>query len=129
MAFAAPPQFAHGDQVTAANMNKIADNLDAAYAKLGDAARQYATFTDREHGPYAANREESGLYFFHRFRYLAFRGTGVIEDPAGIEDDVALQDEDQFTFYDLDTVSWMTYGVHYRVSGTTFALEVEFADA
>lgn len=125
MAYAAPPQFEHGDKVSAANMNVIADNLDAAYAKLGDAALNYAVFTDREHGPYAAVREESGLWFVHKYRYLVFRSSGVLQDPAGLEDDTSLTDEDDFTIYDLESVSWLAYGGHYRVSGVLYAAEVE----
>jgi len=121
MSYSTPPQWSHGNTPTAAAMNKYSDALNALYAIAGNAALNFATYQDRKNQPNAVN--DSGFYFIHKQRWLWFRSTGQIEDPAGLNDDVSLSDNGTMTSYDLDTVDWLAYGALYRVTGCNFCCE------
>ncbi|MFN8493147.1 MAG: hypothetical protein U0350_36425 [Caldilineaceae bacterium] len=106
----------HGDYPTAAFVNSVGAALDAAHAKRGDAARVYAV------------RQVSSAIFSHthRARYLWFRSTGQIKDPAGVGETISISDENNSpTKYDLNQVAWLFYGYTYEVTGVTWCIEAE----
>lgn len=133
MAYAVPRQWTHGDTVSHTNMQKYSDSLNAIYAKRGDAKLNLAVPSTYEHWD-PTNFEGSFLTFVHKKRYLWFKSTGSIvdpvreADPAGLagEDDVGLTENfTNYGVYDLESVSWLTYGSIYYVTGVTAAYEYE----
>lgn len=107
----------HGETPTAAEINKYGATLDAAHDALGDVALNFPTLAD----------VSSAVFVLpHRHRYLWFRSTGAIEDMSGSGDSVSISDENNApTKYDLNSVSWLYYGLVYRVVGVSWALESE----
>lgn len=133
MAYAVPKQWAHGDTVSHTNMQKYSDSLNAIYALCGDAPVNPAVLWSYEHFD-ATNFEGSFYTFVHRHRYLWFKSTGAIvdpvreADPAGVagEDDTGLtENQTNYGIYDLESISWLTYGALYYVTGTSAAWEYE----
>jgi hypothetical protein len=117
MAYVQPPQFAHGDYPTAANLNKIADNLDDIHGTMGD-----GTF---RHYPVIHNLG-NGFTFFHVWRWLLYAGSsGEISDPTGAQTDtIALPDVTSgFGVYDLRQVSWIHLGRNYEVANVDWCQE------
>lgn len=108
--------WAQGDYPTAAEMNKYSTTLDAIHAIWKDSAINLATI---------AGISSSHFTFVHSTRYLWFRSTGLLKDPAGIEDDISLSDPDRPTRYDLDSISWLVYGSTYYVTGVSWCAESE----
>lgn len=116
MAYAQPPQFAHGDYPTAANLNIIGDNLDAIHDILGDKTfRHYAV----------AYNDGEGFTMFHVWRWFFYAGSGgAITDPTGTNADVTLADVTSgFDVYDLRQISWLHLGRHYDVTGVDWCIE------
>ena len=115
MAYTAPDTWSHGDRPTAAKVNKWKTDLDEIHGTAGDRAINLPCGVDD-----AATR----IYFIHRFRYLHFLAdAGVITDPAGIGETVAIASDGGFNVYDLDNVSWLTYGALYYVDECNTAIE------
>jgi hypothetical protein len=108
--------WAAGDYPTAAELQKYSDSLNAIHATLGNSAVNMATI---------ANVSSAHYTLVHTARYLWFRSTGLLVDPAGIEDSISLSDPDRPTRYDLDQVSWLTYGATYYVTGVSWCAESE----
>lgn len=124
-AYAVPPRWEHGDFVGATDMAKYSTGQTALYERLGATVRTPCIQIIAEKGHNATPWEDSVIYFTHRKRFLIFRSSGLLHDPAGLEDDISLADEDTYTTYDLETVSWLTYGTQYYVSGVDFAWECD----
>ena len=118
MAYSAPAQWAHGDEPCAADMNKYSSSLAAIYAVYGDYPRNYAI-------PYSLFGDTQEFWIVHSARWLLFKSSGDIMDPTGVEASVSLSAGDGYTFYDLDNVTWLTYGARYKVIGCTVALETD----
>ena len=107
----------HGDYVTASELNKYGATLDAAHDALGDVALNFPTLADVSSAVFTMP---------HMKRYLWFRSTGAIVDPAGIGETVSISDENNApTKYDLNSVSWLYYGMIYHVTGVAWCLESE----
>jgi hypothetical protein len=108
--------FAEGEYPVASELNKFSTSLNAIHTIMGDSAVNLATI-----------QAGSGSHFtiIHTMRYLWFRSTGLLVDPAGIEDSISLSDPDRPTKYDLDTVTWLTYGATYYVTGCAWCAESE----
>jgi hypothetical protein len=109
--------WAEGDLIDAVDLQKISDDLNAIHAESGDVLRQSGsrqTYTTEASGQQIVK----GHSLRHFFRYLIYSGTGTIEDPAGLGDDVSLSDSGTDTgIYDLDSVSWLYRGKFYRAEG------------
>ena len=115
-AYAVPPTFAHGDYPLAAELNKIRDGQLYFYETLPT------------YGPRPCVREVGTgeqVTFTHRHRWLHYKSTGTIIDPAGIEPDIDLSNpsDSWVNVYDLDSIAWLAYGALYYVEGVTFASE------
>lgn len=109
-----------GDYPTAAEINKYGTTLDAAHDALGDVAINWPTL---------ANVSSGQFIMPHRCRYLWFQSNGTIEDISGGGGETVSISEDAGgapTRYDLDSVSWLYYGLIYRVSGVSWCMEAEF---
>lgn len=107
--------FAHGDSVTAANLNAIDTTLDDAYARIGDVAYQALA-------P-GADDDNNTFFFIHRYRYLYFKSTGEIASLDGTNTAGLSEKNDTFTALDLDGLNWLSYGQAYVVTGCEMACE------
>lgn len=108
-----PRQWAHGDQPTAGLMNLYAAALNEAHASLGDAAMQLLRLKS----------SEAEFSVLHTWRYLHFTSTGALVDPAGVEDEIGLsEDETGRGVLDLDG-TWVAYGAVYHVRGVSACIE------
>lgn len=116
MAYAAITPFAHGQQLAAAPLTQLADNLDAIHAILEDVQKFYPA------AAVVSGEPNDQHYFIHRYRWLWFKDTGAIVDPAGAGASVNVSG-DTPTRVDLRTVSWLTQGKLYQVTGCTWAME------
>ena len=110
-----PRQWSHGDAPTAADMTAYSTSLTEAHTALGDVAIQplyvklsYAEFTIR-----------------HTYRYLHFTSNGKLVDPAGVNAEIGLsEDEDAGKgVLDLESVHWLGYGAIYYVTGVSACVE------
>lgn len=116
MAYTVPPQWAHGDYPTAANVNKFKTALDAVHDIVGDVQLNYPCITNLT--------VDKGYYFVHQYRWLHYRGDGEITDPAGAGDTVTISgDGNNFLVYDLLQVDWIYPGKLYEVKDVTMAAE------
>ena len=106
--------WAHGDKPTAAMLAAFKTDLDAAYAVLGTYAWNAACKT-----------ESSAIFHFvHAQRYLHFGSTGSLVDIFGNNDDVSLSEgADNSGTLDLDSLGWLTYGMMYKCTGISWAVE------
>lgn len=113
----------HGDTVTNTQWNNLRTAIESAYTTLGVTAINPAGEVSAEKNGY----EDSAISMFHRFRWLAYTSTGILRDPSGLGADVALTDGDAAgaNFYDLESVSWLTYGMYYKVIGITACQEFD----
>ena len=121
MSYSAPDHWQHGDEPTAAAMNKYSDSLEALHAILGDAARHYLV-------PQNFDVEEPsldhGFYGVHRLRWLIYRGDGELVDPSGAGATITLSGNGAaWIAYDLDGVEWMTPGRLYQLKDVIVAFE------
>lgn len=116
MAYDPPKVWAHGDIPTAAFMQKYSDSLNAIYAILGD---------DNTEPAIEELRDGKQAIFIHRFRWLHFRDSGTLRQYGGGENtQVALSaGADENMVMDLDSISWLTYGMLYEVEGVKFVFE------
>ena len=115
MAYTVPDTWAHGDRPTAAKVNKWKTDLDEIHGTAGDRAINTPCGFDD-----AATR----IYFIHRHRYLHYYAdAGVITDPAAVGESVTLDSGGGFAVYDLDAVSWLTYGSLYYIAECNAAIE------
>ena len=115
-AYTNAPVFSHGDFPIAANMNKISTGQVHIYEVAPTYAIQPCI---KKLGT------DDQLCITHRFRWLHYKSTGAISDPAGSEDDVSLPNpsDNWVNVYDLDSVPWLSYGAIYYVTGVDFACE------
>lgn len=114
--YAAPQQWARGDSVSAANLNKYKGALDAARGLLGDERFVWAVRQN--------NTEDRGYFFNNTWRWLHYIGTGNIVDAADVGEDVTLTGDGlTVQTYDLQGVDWLTPGMLYEVKDVMFAVE------
>ena len=126
MAFVTTGKTTEGQVVSEALFNQIRDNIYAAYDGVGTDALNPGSLFNAEHSAHRLYTEGSVLTMYHRFKWLAYGSTGRIIDPSGLGADVSLSDPDTGVgFYDLETISWLTYGMVFRVDGVTWAAEVD----
>lgn len=130
MAYTAPPQWAHGDIPTAANMQKYSDGLNAIYTAINgkkhiraSRLRQWLTRSSDTHH-LGVTDALSYLLNVHQWRWLLYQGAGTLSNVAGSET-TSLPDTTNggTNTFDLDSVDWLNYGMIYRVNGVNFALE------
>ena len=117
MAYTRVVRWSHGDQVTAANMNILSDNIEYLYSLSGGIDANFAV-------PQIGGSDRRPSYtVVHRFRWLWYRGSGNMEDFAG-NNDTSLDSGDAWAVaLDLDTLGWLFYGSLYTVSGVSWAME------
>lgn len=109
MSYTAPEQWNHGEYPTAAKLNKYKTGLDAIHDQVGDVLIN--PFVTRRMGTV------QGYYLVHRNRWLTYLGTGTIEDPNGVGEDVSLSTADNWASYDLSQVEWILPGTLFQVQG------------
>ncbi len=106
---------------TAAQMN----GLDAALDALDGGSISGVAIT------YPAQQwtgSGSAWMFRRKFRWLVYDGSGILSDPLNVGDDVSLSDAalaGVANVLDLTTVDWLALGRFYRVTGCTWAVELE----
>jgi hypothetical protein len=117
MAYSAPPQWSHLDYPTAAKMNLYKAGLDAILALRGSDVVNVAI--TRRIAPV------QGYYLINRYRWLIYAcvGTGTMEDPAGVGEDVSLSAIPTWAAVDLLTVDWIYPGKLYQVQGVVCCFE------
>lgn len=126
MAYEILPRWEHGNTVAASELQKYSDSLDSIYDITGDYKLVSMVGYGEENGPYGAVRENSDLIFLHKYQWLYFQSDGEIVDLSETEDPTSLSEsDDALTFFDLDSVPWLSYGQVYRVVGCTWACEYE----
>lgn len=106
-------QWVVGQLPTAALMNRYSTALNEAHALLGDSAINVV----------ADKASEAVYYLVHTYRFLQFKSQGQIEDVAGVGASVGLTETTGQAVYDLDSISWLSYGMMYRVTGVTSCME------
>lgn len=108
-------QWAHGDTVSAANLNAYSTELTALHDRILNTRIRMAT----------PNQYGSGnIYrFVHRNRWLHFKSTGQIKNAAGTQQATLSPINDTYTSFDLQSVSWLAYGDLYQVVGCQMASE------
>jgi hypothetical protein len=141
--YAQPPTYTHGsfptdtDTATATTqpLQVLSDNCNAIAELITDGTtpaanellpkRNPAIYWNREKDDYISgqNDKNSDFCFTHTHRYLHYKSSGTIEDIAGLESAVSLPNESTYNVYDLDTVSWLVYGMAYLVRGVDFCAE------
>lgn len=127
MSFVPTDRVDQGDIVSHATFQQIKDNIYAVYDMIGTEDINVAAAYNPEHGIHNLQTEGSFLTIFHTYQYLVFGSTGQIIDPSGVGDPIGLSDPDSgFGVYELEGISWLTYGMMYRVEGVTWAREVEY---
>jgi hypothetical protein len=116
-------QWSHGDIPTAADLNAYSTSLAALYAASDAYNSNPALFLlineSEGSGVGGATYLDHEAFFrlIHLRRYLHYKGAGVIQDPAGLADDVTLTEPSAgFGVVDLDSILWLTYGAAYNVS-------------
>jgi hypothetical protein len=127
MSFTPTQKVEEGSVFVHTALQNIKNNIYAIYDAIGSDEINEAAAYNPEHGPHALWSEDSFVVIFHTYRYLAYGSTGEIVDPSGIGDTVSITDPPtgQIGYYDLEGISWLTYGMPYRVQGITWAREVE----
>lgn len=114
--YVVPQQWARGDTVSAANLNKYKGALDAAHGLLGDDRFVWAVRQN--------NTEDRGYFLNNTWRWLHYVGTGNIVDAADVGEDVTLTGSGlTVQTYDLQSVDWLTPGMLYEVKDAMFAVE------
>lgn len=119
MAYAVPPRWSHGDTISVANMNKYSDALNALKTQI-DAMNKII----------ALNQTTVGYtsFLWHQQDWLYYKSasgeTATIVDLSGANDDTTLADSTAaVASYDLRSVSWLTHGTLYKVTGVDFVAE------
>lgn len=116
MAYQVPERWSQGDKPTAAKMNKYSDGQNADHTTLNGEMTAY---------PVEADTGSITYLLTHVHRWLVYDDNGTIEDPANSSNVVTLSDPGSNPeYYDLDTISWMTYGKDYFVKDIDWIMEV-----
>jgi len=117
-AWATPAVYSHGDYPIAANLNKFSNGQLHIYEKAPDILFCNAV-------PYITSGEY--MRFVHRHRYLHYKSSGqLVDNVVGqVEETISLPNttDDWVNVYDLDQVSWLSYGAVYYVTGVDFCQE------
>jgi len=110
-------QWAHGDTVTAANLNAYSTELTTLHDAIGDA----------EIVPCMPDQYGSGniYWFIHRNRWLHFKSTGQIKNAGATQEGTLSPINDTYTSFDLHSLSWLAYCDLYQVVGCAMASEEE----
>lgn len=119
MPYSVPPTWAHGDEVTAAKLQKYSDSIAFLYAAYNGKNRHFAVTQ--------LGNNSAQIYYFvvHRFKWLWFRGEGRMAIFGAPEIGADLSSGSAWvTKLDLDSFSsWLHYGNRYLITGVTFAFE------
>ena len=117
MAYQKPKQWSHGDEVCASELQKYSDSLDYLNTLVSSSGRNYAT-------PFSRFDDTQQFWLIHTKPFLIYASTGVLSDPSGINEDVSLSNNGEpFNSYDLDTISWLSYGDLYKIVGCSVCME------
>lgn len=127
MAYAVPKVWVHGDVLVAADLNKYRDGLNEIRNKSKDRAINFC-FSDLRGGfqPGFGNTQpltdDCAFYFVHKRRLLWFKGKGKVMSLDGTKF-APVSVDSGWSSYDLDSVSWLAYGMLYRVVGVGGCVE------
>lgn len=119
MAYSPPKQWNHGDIVTATELQKYSDGLNAINAVLSTVGyRNYGT-------PFSTFDDNQIYYVVHSKRYLIYWSSGQIVDLSGVNENVELPNDSEFEYnvYDLDSIDWLDYGELYQILGCSVVFE------
>lgn len=128
MAYSTPTRWAHGDTPTAVKLQPYSDDLNYIHALAGDKLLNIAS-PQKHDAAFGVTTDEgedlTGFCFKHVHRWLTFKGDGTLADINESADSVvSLSEVDStYTTYDLDSVSWLSYGEFYIVRLCTMAVE------
>lgn len=110
------PNFSHGDTLSAAQVNQYKTAIDELASKMTGYSPARLVKTG-----------DTKTYIVHSKRWLRYNDNGSIESLDGANT-VSLSDPGPnaaFAFYDLDSLSWMAYGLGYYVINVDYAEEVD----
>lgn len=126
MAYQTLPQWAHGDTVNAAAMNKYRDSLNAVRALSAGKLWIPATPVLWLGILGAPDTSKYKYELMHKYRYLIYIGEGKLYS-ADESETTTLANSAGGTgtnTYDLEGVNWLSYGQRYIVKGVTVCMEV-----
>lgn len=127
MAYQVPPRWAHGNTLSAANLNKYSDGLNDIHTVIGDQVFVQAVplvitqWSVHKVWVGQAVNKTAWLTMPHKARYLCYQGEGKLESYNG--DKTTLSNQAAFNVFDLETVDWLWYGRLYKITGCTMAVE------
>lgn len=129
MAYQAPKQWAHGDIPVASDMNKYSNSLNEVYSLY--AGKALVPSVPVLWLGYLGTPTPSQYKYeiVHMFRWLMYVGEGNIYSADETES-TALPNSAGGTgtnVFDLESVSWLAYGMRYIIKGVTVAMEVRDA--
>jgi hypothetical protein len=119
MAYAVPPRFSHGSTVSAAEMQKYSDGLNAIHDALPLEKISWGI-------PYSNMEDTQTFFLIHKRRWLIYKSTGEIQHPTEPETypAVSLSDTGGICAADLDQeVDWLVPGMLYKVVGCSVCFE------
>lgn len=118
MAYQTPPQWIHGNVVTATQMETYNQSLIELNTAFG---------TNSLHNAAGAHSPDGRWGFIHTHRYLWYKGAGFVTNPSDRTQQVSLSDTATSTTwerFDLSTVDWIYPGFLYEVSNVDGAMEL-----
>jgi hypothetical protein len=121
MSYSTPKTWAHGDTVSAANMQKYSDGLDAIKPLFPTQKINWAQ-------PQSLMDDAQENWIVHKARWLIYKSTGEVTHPTDptTYPNVSLSDTGGVCAFDLDAgVDWLVVGQLYRVIGCSIAYEDE----
>ena len=119
MAYEVPPVWSHGDVPTAALMNTYSNGQNAIDALLDISDKNVTS-------PVFDGDEDDAIWIFtHLNRYLIYDDECTVYQWGNADNITSLEEPPvgEVGVYDLDTISWLTYGMVYAVEGTAWAIE------
>lgn len=123
-------QWSHGDIALHTDFEAYSVNLALLYTDTDAFNRQpcvlLLTNTSPEPGgPFTFAFRGAYWRIVHVNRFLHYKGTGAIVDPAGIEEDVTLiAGSSGYGSINLDAVGWLLYGQPYYVEACEGCIEL-----
>lgn len=121
--YSPPPHWQHGDQPTAGAMNLYSQDIISIYGVYGPVSFNVAIRSIRLEE--FELRGPEYYTFLHRYRWLHYLGDGEISSMDGTNTNNLADTAGAVKVFDMTTVDWLAYGELYKVSGLTFACEVQ----
>jgi hypothetical protein len=135
---ALPRQWTHGEVPTAAFMNAYSNGIVDVYDTWETRKAFNLLSPLKASGTYLWFNEAGGSYsvrltgdflFVRQYRWLHYFGDGALTDPAGINADITLDDDDDVDGAVLDLEStWAIVGSAYTVTGVNACIESDLVN-